>query len=111
MEINCEKMIFAVLSAEDASELVADLNSNGFYATLLSSTGGFLRKKSVTLMIGLEKARLEEALGILKKHAGARMETTYLTGAGMIGMPAMPTKVACGGITAFILSMDGCVKY
>ena len=33
MEINCEKMIFAVLSAEDASELVADLNSNGFYAT------------------------------------------------------------------------------
>ena len=70
MDICCEKMIFAVLSGRDCAETVQDLNAHGFYATLLSTTGGFLRKKSVTLMIGLEAERLDEALSILKCHAG-----------------------------------------
>ena len=77
MDICCEKMIFAVLSGRDCAETVQDLNAHGFYATLLSTTGGFLRKKSVTLMIGLEAKRLDEALSILKCHAGERMETTF----------------------------------
>lgn len=45
MDICCEKMIFAVLSGRDCAETVQDLNAHGFYATLLSTTGGFLRKK------------------------------------------------------------------
>ena len=111
MEIMCEKMIMAVLSAEDASDLVRDLNAHGLYATMLSSSGGFLRKKNVTLLIGLAQARLEEALAILKKHAGERMETTLITTSGTAGMPAVPVKVQTGGIVAFVLNVESCVKY
>ncbi len=111
MLVPCEKMILAVLSGDDAESLVYDLGEHGFYSTMLSSTGGFLRKRSVTLMIGLEEKRLEEALEILKKHAGARLETAYLSPNGSVGMAAVPVKVYSGGIAAFVLNVDRCVKF
>lgn len=111
MIVPCEKMILAVLSGDDVESLVYDLNEHGLYATMLSSTGGFLKKRSVTLMIGLEEKRLEEALEILKKHAGARLETAYLSPNGAVGMAAAPVKVYNGGITAFVMNVDRCVKY
>lgn len=111
MEMTCEKMILAILSGSDASEVVHALNDHGFYATLLSSTGGFLQKKSVTLMIGLAAERLNDALGILKDHAGERMETTFLSSSGMAGLPPMPVKVQTGGIVVFVLNVESCAKY
>ncbi|UKI15134.1 MAG: cyclic-di-AMP receptor [Clostridiales bacterium] len=36
---------------------------------MLSSTGGFLKKKSVTLLIGVERAQVDTVLEILEKHA------------------------------------------
>ena len=104
MDMVCEKMVLAVLSGSDSAEVVHALNEHGFYATMLASTGGFLQKKSVTLMIGLPAARLDEALGILKQHAGERMET-------MAGMPAMPVKVQTGGIVVFVMNVERCEKY
>ena len=110
MDICCEKMIFAVLSGRDCAETVQDLNAHGFYATLLSTTGGFLRKKSVTLMIGLDAKRLDEALSILKCHAGERMETTFLPTVSTGGSP-VPVKVHAGGTTVFILNVEGFLKF
>lgn len=111
MNVQCEKMIIAVLSASDSAEVVADLSEHGFYATLLSSTGGFLKKKSVTLMIGVEAASLDSALRILEKHAKTRVETTYITPQGAAGIPAMPVKVCSGGIVAFVMNVEKCIKY
>ncbi len=111
MNVQCEKMIMAVLSANDSAEVVSDLSEHGFYATILSSTGGFLQKKNVTLMIGVEAASLETALGILEKHAKTRVETTYITPQGTAGMPAMPVKVCNGGIVAFVMNVEKCVKF
>lgn len=112
MEIRCEKMIIAVLSGDTAADILQDLNENRFYATVLNSSGGFLRRKSVTLMIGLEESRLEEALQLLKNHAGTRMETTFLTApGGASGFPAVPVKVQTGGVTVFVLNVERCEKY
>lgn len=71
-----DKMILAILQGDDYHDAVHSLNEHGFYATVLNSSGGFLKKRSVTLMIGLESARLDEALAILKKH-GERTEMRY----------------------------------
>ena len=60
-----DKMILAILQGDDYHDAVHSLNEHGFYATVLNSSGGFLKKRSVTLMIGLESARLDEALAIL----------------------------------------------
>ena len=56
-----DKMILAILQGDDYDSVVRELNKNGFYVTLLNTMGGFLRKRSVTIMIGLESARLDAA--------------------------------------------------
>lgn len=88
--INCDKMIIAVLQGDDYRVAIENLNSKGFYATVLHSTGGFLKKKSVTLMIGVNHDHLEEALGILRQY-GDRIEMQYRSTAafGNGGIPGI----------------------
>ena len=56
------KLVLAVLQGSDSDNTIRNLNEHGFMVTLLSSTGGFLKKKSTTVMIGVEAERLEEAM-------------------------------------------------
>ena len=56
------KLVLAVLQGSDSDNTIRNLNERGFMVTVLSSTGGFLKKKSTTVMIGVEEDRLEEAL-------------------------------------------------
>ena len=99
-----DKMILAILQGDDYHDAVHSLNEHGFYATVLNSSGGFLKKRSVTLMIGLESARLDEALAILKKH-GERTEMRYEAPVLSPNMPPIPLSTApleiptrCGGV-------------
>ena len=48
------KMIFAMLHSEDVDETVEELNKEKYWVTKLSTTGGFLKNKNVTLVIGTE---------------------------------------------------------
>ena len=43
-----DKLILTVLQGDDYDEVVDTLNQNGFFVTTLYSTGGFLKKRSVT---------------------------------------------------------------
>ena len=111
-----KKLVFAILQGDDYEQVVRELNKNGFYVTLLNSVGGFLKKRSVTIMIGLEEARLEVLLAILKEEAGERIETVYqtpaVTGGPMMGIPpTIPMDVNCGGVTIFVLDMDQMVRF
>ena len=58
------KLVLAVLQGSDSDNTIRNLNERGFMVTVLSSTGGFLKKKSTTVMIGVEEDRLEEALDV-----------------------------------------------
>lgn len=106
-----DKMILAILQGDDYHDAVHSLNEHGFYATVLNSSGGFLKKRSVTLMIGLESARLDEALAILKKH-GERTEMRYEAPVLSPNMPPIPLSTApleiptrCGGVVLFVLDV------
>ena len=48
------KMIIAIIGSEDADDLVYELNQHSFFVTKHSTMGGFLKKKSTTLMLGVE---------------------------------------------------------
>lgn len=104
-------MIMAVISGGNASETMRDLNSHGFYGTMLSSTGGFLKKKSVTLLIGVERAQVEKVLEILEKHAKKKFETTFEITPDDTGATKIPVKVETGGTVAFVMDVLSCVKY
>ncbi len=61
-----QKLIMAVLNGEDYEDTIHDLTQNGFFVTVLNSSGGFFRKKNVTIMIGTDESKCAEVLEILK---------------------------------------------
>jgi uncharacterized protein YaaQ len=61
------KLIIAVIRDVDDPPLTARLTRQGFRFTRMASTGGFLRKGNVTLLIGLPPERIEEAIEIFRQ--------------------------------------------
>ena len=111
-----KKMILAVIQGDDYADTVDDLNRKGFFATMLSSTGGFLKKRSVTLMIGVEESQVQAVIDILKQCAGRRQQMTYSNmtmsaGAPTPAMPMMPVQMSVGGVVVFVLDLDDIQKY
>ena len=104
------KLLIAVLQGDDYENVVHDLTGNGFYVTQLNSVGGFLKRRSMTIMVGLPESRLEEAKAILQKRAGVRVETVYqnqlMTDATADLSPVMPMSVNRGGVVMFVLDIE-----
>ncbi len=60
------KLILIILRGGDRDTLVHRLNDADFRVTEFSSMGGFLRRKSTTLLIGVPAERVEAALAIIR---------------------------------------------
>lgn len=114
--INCDKLIIAVLQGNDYLVAIDNLNAKGFYVTILSSTGGFLKKKNVTLMIGVNHEHLNEAITILKQY-GDRVElqqypatitfgSSGIPSAAMSNIQPIKIPVHCGGVVLFVLDVQ-----
>ena len=116
-ERNHNKLILAVVQEDDYSATVSELNQNGFFVTMLSSTGGFWKKKNITIMLGVEEGRISDALDILKRCAGRRKQTVYssvsMPAAGQYAaaMPSIPMKKEYGGVTAIVLDLERLEKF
>jgi len=61
------KIILAVIRDTDETQLVEKLLEFGIRVTRMSSTGGFLHRGNVTLMIGVEEDKLEMVMDLVKK--------------------------------------------
>ena len=105
-----DRLLFAILRKEDYDETVGELNSRGFFVTKLSSSGGFLKKENVTMMLGVESGRLDEAVQVLKACAGRRRSQTYVMptpGAGDVyAGTAVPVEIDVGGVTLFTVKLE-----
>jgi uncharacterized protein YaaQ len=64
------KLILAVVRDNDTESILNKLLPQGFRVTRLASTGGFLRRGSTTLMIGVEDGREKEVIELLKNAVG-----------------------------------------
>lgn len=62
------KLIIAILRDIDKDPVSNSLIEASYRVTQISSTGGFLRRGSSTLMIGVDDDKLEDALGIIRGH-------------------------------------------
>jgi uncharacterized protein YaaQ len=62
------KLIIAILRDEDSEPVSSSLIEAGFRATRIASTGGFLRRGSTTMIIGVEDEKVEEALRVIREH-------------------------------------------
>lgn len=101
------KLIVAIINSDDSQNVLSEVTKAGFYATKLSTTGGFLRAGNLTLLMGVEDEKVEELLDILRENCRKREEITPVI-PSMEGslIPAIPVKISVGGATVFVLDVD-----
>lgn len=68
------KLIVAILRDEDSEPVSQALISEGFRVTRIASTGGFLRRGSTTMMIGVEAGKVDEAIEIVRENCALTVE-------------------------------------
>ena len=101
------KMLLAIINSDDAHSVINHLMEAGFQITKLATTGGFLRAGNVTILIGLEDSRLDEAMDLIRKYSNTRKQIIPTTANLGVGFhPAMPVEVTVGGATVFVLNVE-----
>jgi len=63
------KLVITIIQDTEVTQMLNRLTDNGFSATKLASTGGFLKAGNTTLLIGVEDHKLEKVLELLKGAA------------------------------------------
>ena len=111
-----DKMILAIIQDDSYQDAVSELNENGFYATILHSSGGFLKKQSVTIMIGFNHEDLENVLKILKGYGERTVIQQQAVFIGGTPHPqplaaTIPVPVHCGGVVLFVLNVERHERY
>jgi len=103
------KLIIAVVQDDDVEDLVEALVKEKIYSTKLASTGGFLREGNTTLLIGVEKEKVDLVISIIKDICKSRKQTFTTpippTGSAGVYIP-YPIDVMVGGATIFVVDID-----
>lgn len=60
------KLILAIIRDRDDANVVQQLVERGYRVTRVASTGGFLRRGNVTLLIGAEADQVQPALDLIR---------------------------------------------
>ncbi len=101
------KMIIAIISKEDANEVSLALTKARFSVTKLATTGGFLMAGNITLIIGTQAEKVDEAISIIEQYSQQRKEVVPSTATYGIGVStAFPLEVTVGGATIFVLDVE-----
>ena len=90
------KVVLAVTTSEGAENIVDALRQQNYRVTVMSSMGGFLRRRNATLMVGVRDEQVDEVLEIIREHAPAPAAARRGKGA-----PATPQS----SVTLFVLDM------
>jgi len=103
------KLVVVIIHDEDSQKLVDQLTDQNYGVTKLASTGGFLSSGNTTLLVGVEKEKLDNVIDIIKETCKSRKEMvpTPAPIMGSVGiLTAYPIEVNIGGATIFVLDVD-----
>ena len=81
------KLIFVVIRDSDADDVVKSLIENSFRVTRVASTGGFLRRGNMTLMIGVEEDKIQSVFDLIKKTCCPPEEAQHRATIFVVDMP------------------------
>ena len=101
-----KRLMTAVVQIQDSENAMRALASAGLFVTNISSSGAFLGRRNITLLIGLEENQETIAVEILSQTCRSRVEylATRLEGAPF-HMP-LSTPVMVGGSTIFTMDVE-----
>lgn len=107
------KLILAIVQEKDSRRLTEALVAAEFQATMLASTGGFLREGNATILIGTDENKVEDVLAIVQKTCHVREQ--LVSPLPPVVEPvdsyiSYPVKVQVGGAIVFVLDVSQMVK-
>ena len=103
------KLVIVVVHNEDARVLIDALLAHEFRATWLHSSGGFLKQSNATILVGVEDAKVDAVVGLVRDNCRARTQTVSpippIMEPGEFFMP-YPLEVEVGGAVVFVLPIE-----
>ncbi|HLA98132.1 MAG TPA: cyclic-di-AMP receptor, partial [Anaerolineales bacterium] len=99
-------LIAAVIQEQDVENALSALAKLGVSVTSLPSSGGFLRQRNTTLLIGLADGQEETTLKAIQRSCSQRVE--YLS-EPILGFPnglSAPIPITVGGATIFAFEVE-----
>lgn len=108
------KLIISIVQREDSDDLLKALTEAGHKATIVSTTGGFLREGNATVFVGVEDNTVEEVLELVKQNCHKR--TRYLSPIVPVTEPSefyipQPVELEVGGATVFVIDVERAERY
>ena len=103
------KLCIVIVPGSDGDRLLDRLAEAEFGATKIGSSGGFLRRGSVTAFVAVEDNRVGDLIGLLHEHFPEVMETVPLSTLPLAdewGQPTDVVDVRVGGAVVFVLSLE-----
>lgn len=107
------KLVLTVIHDEDSHKLMERLIKEGYMVTKLASTGGFLKTGNTTLFVGVEKAKVEDVINIVKDECKTTKQMSLINPpvSNMTeGYIPYPIEVTVGGATIFVVDVDKYLK-
>jgi uncharacterized protein YaaQ len=106
------KLTISVVHFEDVHHLVQALLERGHRATIINTTGGFLRRGNATVLCAVNDGQVPSVLRIIRRNCRARIE--QVSPLAFDAEPEefhVPTSVEVGGATVFILDIERFERY
>ena len=108
------KLILTIVNHDDSRGLLDGLMKQGFHATVISTTGGFLREGNATVLIATDDEQVDQVMGIIKERCHTR--TRYISPLPPLMEPGelpagAPVEVQVGGAMSLVLNVERWDKY
>jgi uncharacterized protein YaaQ len=106
------KLIVSIVNSSDARRLTDELMRQGFRATAISTTGGFLRQGNATILLGTEDESVDDVMDIIRNHCRGRTEHIYPSPPVLKDQFLPPAvDVPVGGAVVFVLSVEHAERF
>jgi uncharacterized protein YaaQ len=99
------KLVVAIVQEYDAAKLVRAIVESGLRATVIGSTGGFLRTGNTTIISAVEDVNVETLLKLIDANCRERTEMIRpeVIGDYADWYPPQEVEVIVGGANVFVL--------
>jgi uncharacterized protein YaaQ len=106
------KLIMAIVSSDDSREVLDRLTKAGFRATVISTTGGFLREGNTTIFLGIDDNKITQAIEVVRQTC--RRRTQWVSPLPTLEGPGLemsePIEVSVGGAVVLVMNIEQFVQ-
>lgn len=108
------KLVLAIVQEKDVGRLIDALTEDGIQATMLASTGGFLREGNSTILTGVEDQQVEQVLATVQRCCHRREQFVSPMPPAVEPVDSYvtyPVKVEVGGAIVFVLQVEQMTRF